>query len=272
MCSQNREVFTIPFNTPPFDANKACRAISSPSMRIKDMKLYFFAILMALAPARALAYDFCLTRHLHDAIQVNSKRAPIYETMSQGESNSISEALISYEQDKLWVSWLADLWPSLRHGSMEPLCLSLVDMSKTPEMSMVPTAGFEIWTYDAPNVLQIQKDLLPLLEQNNFFEIILESTQILEKLSTNKQSNCLVRHFLESIRRASGVVLSLGVNHFQVFDKTRILKLFIRHEIADLTKANQIDLMAVPLQARGIPIICQDVPDTPPFNNDSQTL
>lgn len=139
------------------------------------------------------------------------------------------------------------------------------DRGSSLEQIMTPTSGFDLRTFDPPDIRQIQKKLLRLLQRNNFLEMILETDRIIEKLSTQRQTNCLVRHFLESIRRTSGVALSVQTQSSQFFTETRLLKLFIHATTRDLAKSNKIDLLAVPLQAEGLPIICQDVAETPPF-------
>lgn len=67
----------------------------------------------------------------------------------------------------------------------------------------------------------------------------------------------MIRHFLESIRRVAGLAPTYGVR--TMFISKQMLWAHVR----SLKKASELDQMAAPLQAEGLPILCQDVPYIP---------
>jgi len=74
------------------------------------------------------------------------------------------------------------------------------------------------------------------------------------KIELNPHVFCMLRHFLESIRRAAN--MATKENAAVTWD-------FITLHISYLDEALSLDRRALSIQARGIPIPCQDIPSIP---------
>lgn len=235
------------------------------------MSQSFFAFLLLLAtfsPATAKAFPRACTReHLVEAIELNLARRQDYANLSNGQSLPISDALIDMEKRLLKSALLADfvsfffqLW------GIAFLCDEYVSMSKTPAFTpQSPKPWPQLSGYTSWNADKAIETLTQLNEKKDFTKILEVSEQWLQDLNSEKQFHCLTRHFLESVARAA--VLAPRHNTIareRLFIPTLGLSaMFIKGHIDLLKEAEQLDRSAAPLQARGIAIICQDVPPIP---------
>lgn len=207
-------------------------------------------------------------RHIDDAMMLNHARAPVYRALSAGKSTAVSEAMISFEKDLLRGAKIADAVAFPLHLQGIPiLCSDYVSMSETPAFRPTYKNG-------APNMLQFKrpplqslKDSLSVaLKYNDFDQMVEISTRAIHELEKEPRFNCMVRHFLESIRRVAGLApqyqmmteskLSAGTAKF-------LSKKILSGHLKSLDEAGHIDLLAAPIQVMNIPIVCQDVPHIP---------
>jgi hypothetical protein len=206
--------------------------------------------------------------HIEDAMILNQARAPIYNRLSNGDSAVVSAAMISFEKGLLRTASIADAaaFP-FQVAGIPILCLDYIHMSETPPFHNSFAQG-------APKMSQfhqldmggVKTALTAALQTDDFDSMIEIATQNVAELKQEPRFNCMVRHFLESIRRIAGLA-----PQYQAMAKTKlgaygtkfISKKILKGHIKALDEAARIDLMSAPVQAQNIPIVCQDVPHIP---------
>lgn len=209
----------------------------------------------------------CLGVHIRDAMILNDRRASFYEKLSQGRSREISQRLIAMEKKLAVVAPLADLVASVFQISGVPiLCEDFIDMAEAPAMRGYNPEGLHSGSSLAPPPLnEIESVMRDLLRKRAYEDLALFADQHVRRLAAMPHFNCLMKHMLESIRRVAALtpqhkavsVQRLGLS--SEFLSRRILSSHINL----LKESAQIDLLAVPLQMEGLPIVCQDVPEIP---------
>lgn len=223
-----------------------------------------FLVLLFGTVAHALGRG-CMEKHLRDAIELNEFRKERYAAASGGKSVQVSDALIDFEKELLFWSVWADLVAvPFQSKGIPILCEDLKDMALAPELpDSLPLAHFPLaQDFMHLDVNSIQSDLVSSLD-NGFESVERVALSHLSSLSKERRLNCLVRHFLESIvvfsrgfsKHHSSLRSSLALRSYRLF-----LKQVIKSHIGYLATAHAIDELAVEVQSRGIPILCQDVP------------
>jgi hypothetical protein len=221
------------------------------------LALIFIPLLTCSAFAKA--EHFCMSRHIHEAMLLNQERKPQYAALTGGKSIPVSETLMDYEKALIIQSRLADLvaLPFQWTGS-SIMCAEFVSMSETPPFRTHYEVG-------APNIMNFHpaswREIGTSLQgavKNNDFQMVktIADRQIVE-LEKEPRFNCMMRHFLESIRRIAGLAPSYKYGTF-------ISKRLLLGHLNDFELVAEIDQRAAPVQASGVPIICQDVPHIPP--------
>ena len=226
-----------------------------------------FATLLATTGARAdmpVAED-CLAKHLKDAIALNRARKPLYSELTQGRSEEISDLLISFEKLGIFTAYFYD-YParSFQEAGIPVICDDLASMSEAPQFA---TSAPKITAPFVPmNVAETKAEIKAAYARGGFEEVSEVSQSILDSLADEPGEHCLFRHFISSITRTA----SIAPKHIE---KAKELNLptspaglewsFIRLQLLGLEGLEKIDELAAPLQAEGIPILCQDIPQIP---------
>ncbi|HEV2147105.1 MAG TPA: hypothetical protein VGR37_06865, partial [Longimicrobiaceae bacterium] len=78
--------------------------------------------------------------------------------------------------------------------------------------------------------------------------------------------HCMLRHMLESMLRVATLapVHAARAEEAGMRSTAGLSRLLLRLHLLALSDAAKLDVLAAPIQARGIPILCQDVPPIPP--------
>lgn len=209
----------------------------------------------------------CLAQHIHEAMELNKKRAPVYESLSEGQSQIVSKKLIWMEQKLSLVAPFADLWAApYRRAGIPILCADFVDMSEVPAFKAFNPEGAEsLDNFHAPDVVKLKRDLLNLYKAKAHGDLALYADAQIRELDKNPRYNCMVKHILESIRRIAALApryeqMAQQKNKFSPLSLSRMV---LRSHILLLDESAQIDFHAAPLQADALPIVCQDVPHIP---------
>lgn len=146
------------------------------------------------------------------------------------------------------------------------LCQDLISMSETPKFTpRNPDGKDSIHNYRRPDIKGISQTLLELYKAKAYLQMADYADKLVLELDQQPRYNCLVKHMLESIRRIATLtpvyaVKSKALNKVSSETLSRIL---LRSHIRVLKDSAEIDEAAAPLQADGLPIICQDVPSIP---------
>lgn len=225
--------------------------------------LGLLALLLALS---AQAEDgSCFSAHLREAIQLNKARAPLYKALSQGESGWLSWKLVLSERLSLMpagaLEWQARaFWKA----GIPILCADFVPMAKTPAFKEhFDFKAPHLADYQEPPVDRWKRDLSIAVHKMSFNAVHLTARRFLRELGEPQGFHCMVRHVLDSVAR----VAYLAPQY-----EARARKLGLRQSPESLARKNlwlhlqglslarDMDRQAAPIQARGIPILCQDVP------------
>lgn len=206
----------------------------------------------------------CMTKHMQDAIRLNKERKPLYERLTAGKSNRVTEHLIGMERRLLLGSPILDFWARPYQGSgIDIICEDVVDMALTPPFrSRHPDGTVPKESYRRVQVGLVKTQLEERLRANDFSGLAWLSDQYVQQLGVQPRFNCLVRHMLESIRRTAMLApkhekkaLAKGMRSPRF-----LAKVILKSHLDLLYESAQLDILAAPMQAEGIMIICQDIP------------
>lgn len=206
----------------------------------------------------------CFARHLNEAIALNQERMPRYSALSNGESEKISKRLIRYEKLSLLAAYYFD-WKAKKYqkAGIPIFCDEFVSMSMIPP--------FQMWHSDANcplkvlprlDISSLKSQIRHTYQQEGFHALTRFLKVHLSELKKERPYQCLVRHVLESILRTSRLApqhnsqaLAAGLSPTEGLSWE-----FIQLQLWVLSSAEKMDFDALPIQAKGISIICGDVP------------
>ena len=206
--------------------------------------------------------------HLREAIALNRERLPLYAQLTDGASLPISRRLIRAELLALPLARYFDrrAQPYERAG-IPLLSEAFVSMQETPAFQAPAPLP------PPPPVLLSPREARKLAaavwrahRRNGFGGASQALKQALGSLAAFPCYACMLRHMLESALR----IANLAPDHAAVAQQAGLpspaalsRRLFWVHLMA-LGQSASLDRQAAPLQAVGIPIVCQDVPPIPP--------
>ena len=208
---------------------------------------------------------------MRDAIKINEQRKQRYSELSNGESIAISEKLISFEKRLLFFSFTFANYDYKSHlfdpYGINITCDDYVSMSSVEEFN-------DFWPEGAPqakdyvnfNIKQAKRRLYnAYFDYQDLKQVLSVSMDLLKVVEKEKRYNCMVRHALESIAR---IAYMAPIHEATLEKKGESGAITLAREMAYghifmLDTFDELDKMAEPLNTRGIPILCQDVPRIP---------
>ena len=209
----------------------------------------------------------CARLHLEEAIALNQERLPRYAALTQERSRPVSEALIGLEEGLLVVADYLDSWslPYQKKG-IPLMCAEFVSMHEVPAFSERFSFPPHLLSDFVAEDHQALRDRLDAAFDDSGFQGLSQAASLeLVRLEAWPGFHCMLRHLLESLVRAANLApghveqaLALGLASPEDISKNLILALLVGLEDGAL-----LDAQAAPLQAEGLPIICQDVPEIP---------
>ena len=199
-----------------------------------------------------------------DAIALNEARAPLYSSLTNGASLAISRRLILTERALLpvarWFDRRARRWERAGIPILEEI---FVPMASAPAFT---ERGKELrGAGNAPRDRSVRQRVLGSYRDAGFEGAALALREAIDVLNAEPGVDCLTRHLLESARR----VALLAPGHIRAASERGLasprwmLSLLLRLHLWGLGRARELDVAARPLQARGIPILAQDLPPIP---------
>jgi hypothetical protein len=204
-------------------------------------------------------------RHIREAIELNRRRAPLYAEASEGVSLPLSRALIWRERLLLpfarWIDRRAERYRRAGIPLMDELFVSMDDAAPfLPLVAVEPPRGAP------PDPRIIAGRLREAFRRGGFSSAADLLDRELDRLAADTAYWCMSRHMLESARR----ICSVGPEHVErslsvgLPSPEPIHRLLFRLHLVGLSSAHRLDARAYPLQRRGIPILCRDLPPIPP--------
>lgn len=203
----------------------------------------------------------CISRHIHEAIALNSERLPLYASASGGRSKAISQALLNLEKLVLATLPLIEKPAEKYQERGIPLfCLDVVPMSDTP--AFIERVEPSEDSYVAFDGLRLSLALARSIVTRNSTKLEWQLEQALEVLNERKNFNCLTRHLVESILRSVRLtpMYRQMSSEAGLRDPAYLLRILINTQISALGLASHLDAQAAGLNAEGIPVICNDLP------------
>lgn len=209
-----------------------------------------------------------LTLHLKEAIVINSKRLPLYAKLSGGASIPISKKLIRSEKMALLVSWILDLWA-------KPYQKVGIPVGDAEYMSMHTLAPFQdtypfqigpLDSFSPVDAKTLKRTLKNAFQKEGFQSLSLAASVELKKLEQQKGYHAMTCHILESLIRASNLAPLHEAKARALGFKSPLAlsRAIVNGHFPSFQFASQIDQELAPIQARGIPMLWQDVPHIPP--------
>lgn len=223
-------------------------------------------------PAWAAEPQACLVAHLREAIALNRERAATYAALSDGTSRPLSRRLVASEMISLAAAYAAEALARFYWRADIPiLCTDFVAMALSPP---VQTELFE----DRPDLSQfepldaeavIARVRAPLID-GDFAAVHRQLEDEVEALSAEPRFHCMARHLLESAARMAWLAPQYDARaancraqrpgcHIAVAP-SKLSRAMIEVHLQALRLGRDFDQRAAPLAARGVGIICDDVP------------
>lgn len=205
----------------------------------------------------------CFYNHVKDAIVLNKIRKPLYAKETNRKSLKVSRYLILWERFIVLKSRKYDRVASEFNQIGIPfMCEDFVDMKDTPEFKPRTTEIPRVYLKSkSPKNRVIKKKLKASLQigYDSFKEEV--ENQILN-LEENSSYDCLLRHLFESLRRTADLAPKYlaRISGSKKVKLDRHLKSYLKLQIFGISQAIFIDKKARSIQAKGVPILCNDVP------------
>jgi hypothetical protein len=206
--------------------------------------------------------------HLEEALQVNLERMPLYSRLTGGESERISRRLVRWERWALplarWVDRRARPYNARGIGVVAD---DFVPMAGTPEFrERSAEPPLLLSAFRPADARRIRRSLAAALKTGGFEGAAAALRAELAVLEAVPCYHCMLRHLLESMLRVAHLapVHAARAEAAGMKSTAGLSRLVLRLHLFALVDAANLDVVAAPIQARGIPILCQDVPPISP--------
>ena len=223
-------------------------------------------LLLAAQPARAQDSG-CMERHLREALVLNKARMPLYSELTGGRSRGISRRLIWAERLALPGAWYIDRRARRYQALGIPVvCDDFEPMDRTPAFRARTENPPPLSAFAPADARRIKRGVERAYRAGGFAGASAALHEEIDALS-EPAFNCMTRHLLESALRVSN-----GAQRYESDARARgvgspagLSRIVFKLHLLTLGEAARLDRRAAPIQAEGVPIICQDVPPIPPF-------
>ena len=206
--------------------------------------------------------------HLREAKAINLERMPHYVALTDGASRPVSWILIGSEMAGIPFATLVEyLNKPLAKAGVNILCEDFISMEKTPPFrSVSPEPALPLDQFSADLGWDEVGELWQLTRSASYGPLAARADAVLAELKLVPTYHCMYRHILESIRLAAANAddqltraRAVGLGS----EAERVIDMLLISQVGVLPLALYIDKLSAPINARGIPIICQDVPPIP---------
>jgi hypothetical protein len=205
--------------------------------------------------------------HLVEAIALNRERLPLYARLTDGASLPISRRLIRLEQ---WTRPLA----RVIDRRAAPFQARGIGIARDEFASMQETPPFREWVEIPAGARfapipggRVARRIRAAQRSGGFAGAATTVEAELTALAAAPCFHCMLRHLLESALRVCELapVHAAAAAEQTLPSPEPISRWMLRLHLLGLGAAARLDGRAALLQARGVPILCQDVPAVPSF-------
>jgi len=206
--------------------------------------------------------------HIRDAIHINRNRRKLYSELTNGESDGVSRWLIFSEICTIPSTKFPDLWGSYFIKRGVPIV----------KEEFMPMTGIGQFSSQYPFKPEPISEFIPqkggaiaIRILRAYFKGGLESASLaieqeLKKIESPRAYHVMLRHVLESTLRVSTLAplheqkrRELGIR----FSTLLLSKYLFFSHFSAFQFSTWLDRKAAPIQAKGVPILYQDVPAIP---------
>lgn len=198
---------------------------------------------------------------------MNKKRRPLYIKLTNYQSREISERLIAGEQLAKFGSYLfynfdGDAEIYQRNG-INIVCDEYVPMALTPAFQEVsPLPHPDLRYFKELDAYRLRKRIVRA-QRKGYDELVATARAIIHEIETpQKGFNCMTKHLMESIGRIAkfAPIHAASAREKRLPSPLSLSDRMISAHLIMLPEAIEVDVLAAPLQANGVAILCQDVP------------
>lgn len=208
-----------------------------------------------------------MARHLREALRLNKERMPLYAALTDGRSRAISRRLIWAERFSMPVAWYVD-WRARRFQRLgiPVVCADFEPMERTPAFRPRAADPPPLSAFTPADPRRIARAVERAYRAGGFAGAGEALEGEIEALSHVPGFHCMTRHLLESALRITNGARRYAADAGArgVASPARLSRGLLTLHLTTLGEAARLDRRAAPLQAEGIPIVCQDVPPIPP--------
>ena len=209
----------------------------------------------------------CMEHHLREAAQMNRERMPRYSALTGGRSRGISRRLIWAERLGIPLAWYVD-WRAreFQAAGIRVVCDDYVAMAHTPAFRERIPDPPPLSAFSPADSKRIRRAISRAYRADGFPGASAAIEHEIEQLHATPAFHCMTRHLLESALRISNRAPQYEAQARALGMKPprEVSRIMLDVHLFSLGEAARLDLRAAPLQAEGVPIICQDVPPIPP--------
>ncbi len=219
----------------------------------------------ASAKPNSQAFEECASEHLWDAIAINKARLPVYAMLSDQDSKTLSRLLIASEYAALFVAYPFEakaryFW---REG-IPILCKDFVSMSTVKPMDgLLEAYPPSLSEFSPPDGVKMKNDLLRVLKSDGCIGVHHAIEGVLPELAEEPRFLCMTRHILESAAR----VAWLAPQYDEMAEEkglkrkpSELSQAVLELHLKSIPLAVALDRRAAHLAARGVRVLCDDVP------------
>lgn len=201
-------------------------------------------------------------QHLREAIALNRARAPLYAALTEGTSLGVSRKLLCAQHLSLPIARWLDHKAAPYHRAGIPLLEQVfVSMREAPSFAF-PAPVAPLADYAPPMAGSIRHRVRDAYCRSSFAGASRMLELEIAALSRRPCFDCMLRHLLESALRASNLapLHAAQARRVDLPPTEWMSRLLLRLHWWGFSGAARLDTEARPLQARGVPILCRDVP------------
>jgi len=208
-----------------------------------------------------------MERHMREALALNRARAPLYAELTRGRSRGISRTLVWAERAAIPVARYLD-WRAaeFQRAGIAVVCDDFVPMHDTPAFRPRADDPPPLSAFAPADVRGLRRAVRRAYRAGGFAAASGALEGEVERLSAVPAFHCMTRHLLESALRVSN-----GAQRHAAEARARgiaspagLSRTLLELHLGALGASARLDRRAAPLQAEGVPILCQDVPPIPP--------
>ncbi len=204
------------------------------------------------------------SRHLKEAIELNTERLLLYAKLSGGETIPYSKKLIWYEQLALKGAWIFDqLGKRYQQKGIDYMKNEFVEMATASPFYEQYPAGIDFAKpLELLHFTSFMKQAKQLNKQQQFEQLVELCNMRLHQLEKQTHVYCMVRHLIESIRRMAFLIPTYEAPcEAQQLKSPMVYSQFlIRLQLMMLPKSAVFDIAIAPIQQQNIPFLYQDLP------------